>query len=36
MNDFTEQEINRLVASGWSTCAPIARLVRDRGLPAGL
>lgn len=34
MNDFTEKEINRLVASGWSACAPIARLVRDRGLPA--
>ncbi|MEI8410243.1 MULTISPECIES: hypothetical protein [unclassified Kribbella] len=34
MSDFTESEINRLLTSGWRTCAPIARLVRDRGLPA--
>jgi hypothetical protein len=34
MTDFTEREINRLLASGWSTCEPIARLVRDHGLPA--
>jgi hypothetical protein len=34
MNDFRVKEIDRLLTSGWSTCAPIARLVRDRGLPA--
>jgi hypothetical protein len=34
MNDFTANEINRLLTSGWSTCEPIARLVRDCGLPA--
>ncbi len=34
MNDFSEKEINRLLTSGRSACDPIARLVRNRGLPA--
>lgn len=34
MNAFVASEVDRLVAGGWSSCAPIAALVRDRGLPA--
>ncbi|MGY4768591.1 hypothetical protein ACXC9Q_16890 [Kribbella sp. CWNU-51] len=33
MYAFVAAEVDRLVASGWSSCAPIAALVRDRGLP---
>ncbi|HET6985587.1 MAG TPA: hypothetical protein VFI00_03190 [Kribbella sp.] len=34
MPDFVASEVDRLLASGWSSCAPIATLLRDRGLPA--
>jgi hypothetical protein len=34
MSYFTEREIKRLLTTGWSNCEPIARLVRNRGLPA--
>jgi hypothetical protein len=32
--NFRDTEISRLLTSGWCTYAPIATLVRDRGLPA--
>jgi hypothetical protein len=34
MTTFQDSEIARLLTSGWTTCAAIAGLVRDRGLPA--